>query len=455
MVSRTWNRLCQTDILWKRLYPQAPFASTLCPWTKLGSLLDESACSRSPSFAAVCEQQDAPDLLWYDRYKTSVQLHRNWSWGSCRQLELPHPAHAAESHTDAVYAVQLCGRYLVTGSLDRSIRIWNVETQRLVGSPLHGHSDGIVCLHVNPDHDIIASGGTLGDLVIWKFSSQEMVRRIRHVGGGTLVAIKVNALYIVTSSADQVLRIWQLATLRKSDEGIGAAPVQPWKAFTGHSGRVTAIDVSGDTLVSVSSDNTVRVWHIPSSTCIKTLQEPRSLACVSLTGGTIVCAGTDQSIALYDSQLHSPPTRLEGHEALVRAVKAHIDSRSLQRIASGSYDGTVRLWAKSAGRAWESFVLGPIGGSPSLVKRPGRRARQDKDDTGLSQRQATTSTAEDDSSSRTQDRNPTVTAASVFGIDMDDSRLVCRANKPVIFLWDFTGKNSNGCDVKRKQAHVV
>lgn len=426
MVSRTWNRLCKADGLWRQLYRDAHFASTQC---------------------AKVEPYTTPGEDWYGRYQASARLERNWSSGASRQFQLPQPAYAAEGHTDAVYALQLCGEYLVTGSLDRSIRVWNLQTERLVGAPWYGHLGGIVCLHVDPDQDVVASGGTCGDLVTWKFSSQKMIRRIDCSGGGSLLSVKLNARYVVTSSADRLLRVWEISTLCNSDEDAAAAFAQPFKILSGHAGRVNAIELSGDRLISVSGDNTVKLWDISSGACLKTIQEPRSLACVSVNRGIIVCGGVHQSLSLYDTRLDSLQARLSGHTGVVRAVRSRIDGASPARIVSGSYDGTVRLWNQSGDGAWASHLLGRDNGNHVLARSSDRGTCCASHEGCLPTMQRghegdSVGRREGDSSDRAHSSAATMASDSwIFGIDMDECRVACCGQLPVINCWDFTSRD--------------
>ncbi|XTI90828.1 hypothetical protein V2W45_1332910 [Cenococcum geophilum] len=57
-------------------------------------------------------------------------MEDDWNAGRFKNFYSPHPEHVEESHTSTVYMVRFSGQNLISGGRDRSIRIWNLETQR-------------------------------------------------------------------------------------------------------------------------------------------------------------------------------------------------------------------------------------------------------------------------------------------------------------------------------------
>jgi len=85
-----------------------------------------------------------------------------------------------ESHTSTVYMVQFSGQNLISGGRDWSIRIWNLETQRLVLPPLLGHELSVLCAQFDESHEqgILISGGADTHILIWQFSSGKLAKKI-------------------------------------------------------------------------------------------------------------------------------------------------------------------------------------------------------------------------------------------------------------------------------------
>lgn len=63
------------------------------------------------------------------------------------------------AHTDAVNALAVSrdGQWLVSGSHDHTLRIWDTDSGTTVGEPMLGHTKGVTSVAISPDGIFIAS----------------------------------------------------------------------------------------------------------------------------------------------------------------------------------------------------------------------------------------------------------------------------------------------------------
>ncbi|KAJ3733215.1 hypothetical protein DFJ43DRAFT_242886, partial [Lentinula guzmanii] len=154
-----------------------------------------------------------------------------------------------KGHADDISAVVFSpdGKRIVSGSVDKSIRIWNADTGEAIGDPLQGHLGGVTSVAFSPDGKRIVSGSADKSINIWNADTGEAIGDPLkgHSGGVTSVAFSPDSKRIVSGSKDCSIRIWNADT----GEAIGD-PLQ------GHPGGVTSIAFSpdGKRIVSGSGD---------------------------------------------------------------------------------------------------------------------------------------------------------------------------------------------------------
>ena len=84
-------------------------------------------------------------------------------------LSWPSPPLKWFGHTNHVRCVGFSpdGRYIVSGSSDQTIRMWNAKTGSAVGRPLEGHTDSVSCVAYSPDGRYIISGSEDKTIRMW------------------------------------------------------------------------------------------------------------------------------------------------------------------------------------------------------------------------------------------------------------------------------------------------
>src|SRR5258706_3951400 len=77
--------------------------------------------------------------------------------------------HSSELHTHSVWSVAYSpdGRHIISGSSDRTIRIWDAKTGTPVGDPLKGHTRSVLSVAYSPDGRHIISGSADHNIRIW------------------------------------------------------------------------------------------------------------------------------------------------------------------------------------------------------------------------------------------------------------------------------------------------
>jgi hypothetical protein len=145
-----------------------------------------------------------------------------------------------KDHADALYAVAYSpdGKWLATGSADRSVKLWDTATEKRRYS-LSGHNDIVYGLAFAPDSKTLASASADKTVRIWEIGADEGKQQ-RSLGGHGhtvhSVAYSTDGKWLASGSADGNVRIWEPGNGK--GEGVDLRGRHPGRRGGDRGGRV-------------------------------------------------------------------------------------------------------------------------------------------------------------------------------------------------------------------------
>lgn len=354
-VNRSWNNLVKDESVWRTAFYRR--------WQRQIHTEPAPVQVGGPGTGL----PNTPKQEWKRMYRARTLLEKQWRMGAQESGKATY----LSGHTDSVYCVQFDEEKIITGSRDRTIRVWDINTMqciRVIGgpnvkpvpgpkplrtvdypsfhsavasvngtvygnsiyhTPAYWHDASILCLQY--DENILVTGSSDSDLIVWDIKTYEPIRRLRAHSGGVL-DVALDAKHIISCSKDSKIFVWDRETFQIKG------------TLEGHRGPVNAVQLRGKYLVSASGDGIARLWDIETNKLVKEFTaKERGLAAVEFSEDMkyVLAGGNDHITYKFETDTGREVAQFTGHTQLVRSL--WLDSVN-RRVVSGSYDLDLRVY---------------------------------------------------------------------------------------------------------------
>ncbi|KAF6764882.1 F-box/WD repeat-containing protein pof1 [Ephemerocybe angulata] len=383
--------------------PSIPLPSSTAGPSSPSTSLKRSAEASSELLAPPVKRQRSDD----DVYSERLTIERNWRRGRCTVRIL-------KGHTDGVMCLQFnetlshpAFPVLITGSYDRTIRVWNMETGQelhclkghtravralqfdecklITGSmdnTLKGHTEGVVCL--NFDSNVLASGSVDSTIKVWNLRTGGAFTLRGHTdwvnavqlwdSNGKSTPTDFSSLFdgskspppaqssgscgpcidpgkmLFSASDDGTIKLWDL-TLRACV-----------RVFTGHVGQVQSMKLlvsedcsEGDSDSMDVSTPDAKTLALPVDNAQPSSSSSSSAAATEVPAKgkkpLLISGSLDNTIRVWDIESGTVTKTLFGHIEGVWGVAA-----DKLRLVSGSHDRTIKVWNREDSKCTATLV---------------------------------------------------------------------------------------------------
>lgn len=245
----------------------------------------------------------------------------------------------------SVIALSVDGKRLATTGVSSerpAIIVFDLEARK-VSHTLLGHDGPIRSLAFSADGLRLVSGSADKSARIWDLGDSkfpELTRFNGHAGEVTAVAFNSNAQQVISGAADKTLKLWN------------AADAVEIKDFPGHAGAIVGVAFdAANQPVSASADKTIRTWNPANGQAVRSITDPQPLSALAITRdfARVAVAGADKAVRVYQLSNGQKLASLEGHANPVVSLAFSVDGTRV--VSSTASDATA--WDAASGRLLE------------------------------------------------------------------------------------------------------
>ncbi len=229
------------------------------------------------------------------------------------------------------------GRFAATASLDRSIRLWDIRTGKMLARFLAGHRDWIRTVSFQPDGKKLCSGGDDGSVRLWDLTKGRRLQRISaHQGWVRTVAYSQDGTLMASGGQDGMVSIWSAESLEQLQRlGPFGRPINRI-AFT-YDGTAIAIAMQGQ----------IDLWHLREKRRLyrRTVRGERTNVLPLPDGGLLLAS--KEGLQRIDISDPDAVIQFKGHKEAVWGMSLDPNGPT---VASFGSDRSIRFWDARTGQ---------------------------------------------------------------------------------------------------------
>ena len=184
----------------------------------------------------------------------------------------------------------LDGEFLLSGSDDKTVKLWDVGTLKFRASYL-GHNNWVRTARLSPDTSLIASGGEDAKVILWETEKKKALKEFND-HEKRINDVRFYEECIVSCSDDATIQFHDVRSSKLV------------QLYNSHGDSVRQLSLFDKYMVSVADDAEIRIWDTRKGLPLYTLYShkgPINCCTVSRLGNYFATGGDDKKVVIWNS----------------------------------------------------------------------------------------------------------------------------------------------------------
>jgi len=229
------------------------------------------------------------------------------------------------------------GKILASGSMDKTIRLWNVATGRLQRT-LIGHQKKVLAVTFSPNNELFASGSWDKTIKLWNWQQGKILRTFKNHWKINSVNFSLDGNLLASGGRGPV-KLQEVNTGNKINHFSGA--------HGNSSINMVAFSPTEQTiLASAGDDKTVKIWHLTSEKVLHTLKHSNRVNTLAFSpnGSSLISGSDDKIVKLWHVKTGKEICRCQHGRQPNHGINIVAFAPNGSMFVSGNRKGEVFFW---------------------------------------------------------------------------------------------------------------
>ena len=298
------------------------------------------------------------------------RLYVDKTWVASHRLPNENDVHVHSQcgaiHGEAIIDMSVDGKRFLTGGSDGRVLFWDMKcfdearkqsdkctaNDTQVFQPktiLTGHGNGIRCVYLYGDIGI--SGSRDRTARIWNVQSGKLLRVLQH--SSDVRSVTFNSHIIITGDDYPDLFVWD--TIKCLDPSVEDGASELFlRTLTGHNGMVHSMQSTPTSIITCDVTGLIierDFWSsVEEGPTLRILRCSEGVNCMVVDNIAIACGLLNKTVNVYDRKTLGLNLQLSGHADHIWCI-----DMSSKYICTGSWDASVIIWSRDNGEKVYTF----------------------------------------------------------------------------------------------------